>query len=56
MGNEHPEGLKGVSFRGFNGWQDATCGLLGSFKMAEEGNKDGGSETPEAVPFACLNT
>lgn len=24
--------------------------------MAEEGNQDGTSETPEAVPFVCLNT
>lgn len=52
MANEHPEGLKGVSFRGFNGWQDATCGLLGTNKTAE----DGSSETAEAVPFVCLNT
>lgn len=56
MVNEHPEGPKGVSFRGFSGWQAATCGLLGTLKMAEEGNKDGGRETPEAAPFVCLNT
>lgn len=56
MGNGHPEGLKGVSFRGFNGWHAATCGLLGTLKMAEEGNKDGSGETPEAVSFVCLNT
>lgn len=34
---------RGCRSEGFNGWQAATCGLLGTLKMAEEGKKDGSS-------------